>query len=126
MSTYAIIREGQFVEWRDFDVVPPHRTGEVLPQVVDPLPLYDAATQAIVPDVPVVQQTEVRQTWRVVPLTSDELAAKALAVDLDQAARIYAALKAGTGTDASRLRRVETVLAAVLRYVAAKEGLVVQ
>lgn len=126
MPTYAIIRDGQFVEWRDFEAIPPHRPGSVLPQVVDPLPDHDAATQKVVPDVPVIEADQVRKTWRVVQLNEEDLTLKAIAVDLDQARQVYAALKAGTGTDATRMRRVEAVLAAVLRYVATQEGLIVQ
>ncbi len=126
MPTYAIIRDGQFVEWRDFDALPPHRPGSVLPQVVDPFPDYDAATQWVEAGIPVIEDNQVRKTWRVVQLGADDLTQKAIAVDLDQARQVYAALKAGTGTDAARMRRVEAVLAAVLRYVATKDGMIVQ
>lgn len=126
MPTYAIIRDGQFVEWRDFEVLPPHRPGSVLPQVVDSFPDYDASTHWVEEGVPVIEDKQVRKTWRVVPLSADGLTQKEIAVDLDQARQVYAALKAGNGTDAARMRRVEAVLAALLRYVATKEGLIVQ
>jgi hypothetical protein len=126
MATYAILRDGQFFEWRDFDVLPPHRPESVRPQIIDALPVFDPATQKIVEGTPVVEALAVRKTWVVAPLTAAELLEKAIRVDLDQARSLYSALKDGTGTDAARMRRVENVLAAVLRCIVTKEGFVVQ
>ncbi len=126
MATYAILRDGQFFEWRDFDALPPYRPESVRPQIVDALPEFDPATQKIVEGTPVVEASAVRKTWIVTPLTAAELLNEAIRVDLDQARSIYSALKNGTGTDAARLRRVESVAATLLRYVATKEGLIVQ
>lgn len=123
---YAVLREGVFHRWEEYDVPPPYRPGSLLPGVVDPLPTYDASTQRIVEGAPVVDVNQVRRTWLVIPLSSEELTLKAIALDLDQARKVYSALKNGSGTDANRLNRVESVLAAVLRYIAVREGLIVQ
>lgn len=126
MATYAKLYGETFVEWVDYDVLPPHRPGSLRPQVVDALPAFDPATQKVVEGTPFVEPTQVRKTWAVVPLSADELILREIGVDLESARQVYTALKNGTGTDANRMRRVETVLAGVLRYIAHKEGLTVQ
>jgi len=126
MATYAILWDGAFREWKDFDVLPPHRPGSILPQVVDPLPSFNTATEKAIEATPIVEASQVRKTWVVVPLSSAELLEKAIGVDLEQARQVYTALKNGSGTDAARLRRVEAVLAGILRYIATKEGYIVQ
>lgn len=122
MPTYAILRNGAFFEWKDFDVLPAARPGTVLPQAVDAIPVFDPATEKVIEATPIVEQTQVRKTWIVIPLSGAELLEKAIGVDLDQARQVYTALKNGTGTDANRLRRVEQTLAGILRYIATKEG----
>lgn len=123
MATYAKLYGETFIEWVEYEVLPPHRQGSLRPQVIDAIPAFDPATQKVVPASPIVEPTQVRKTWVVVPLTADELTFREIGVDLENARQVYTALKNSTGTDANRLRRVETVLAGVLRYIAHKERL---
>ena len=64
---YAILNSDRTIrEFREFDVLPPHREGYVLPVVVDTQPVYNATTQFLVVGEHIVEQNQVRQTWIVV------------------------------------------------------------
>lgn len=60
------------------DVLPAHKPGRVLPIVEDQQPTYDPATQKLVHGQLSVHREEVRQTWSVVSLSSQELHANAV------------------------------------------------
>lgn len=107
-----------FIEWRSYDEFPISKPGRVLPQVVDALPAFDAATQKVVEGVPVVGASDVRKTWAVVALSPAELALVSDGVSYAQAKAIYLDLKNGVGTQAQRSARVEQVLAWLLKRLA--------
>lgn len=70
---YAIIDElRNLVETREYDILPPHKPGRVLPIVDDDLPI-PSSTQKVVPGSIVIRELDALQTWQVVDKTADEL-----------------------------------------------------
>lgn len=116
MKIYAKIDDQRrFVEWLYFDTLPVHKAGRLLPQVVDNLPAFNASTHKAIEGAPVVGSESVRKTFAVVPLSQDELAEVAVQAKVQTVLAGLAALDAGSGTTAERIRRLETSLAYVAR-----------
>lgn len=127
MPIYAIVIDEQFREWRElFEPLPPHTPGSVRPRVDDALPVFDPSTQKVVEGTPVVEPTQVRRTWIVVPLLAAELDDLADKATGELARKVYTALKNGTGTTAQRQQRVEEVAAFLLKQWAKANGLLVE
>jgi hypothetical protein len=90
----------------------------LLPYTVDPTPT-PSATQYVTHGSVVVENGAARKTWLLVNKTAEQLATDQFVAqretDLAQIRTVYAALKAGTGTTAERIRRCEIVLARLLK-----------
>jgi len=70
---YAIIDDlRKLVETREYDILPPHKSGRILPIVDDAFPVV-TVTQKIVPGEIVIQNADALQTWSVVNKTAEEL-----------------------------------------------------
>lgn len=123
MLIYGVVIDEIFQGWRAFEELPPHRDRSLRPQVVDPEPAFDPATQTIEPGDPIVEPEQVRFTWRVRALTAEELDEKEQRAIFDQARAVYSALKNGNGTNDVRLRRIEGVLAYLVKEHAKSLGL---
>ena len=62
---YAILDENRnFLEFRDFEILPAHKTGRVLP-VIETIPPYDNEYQEIVQNI-VVNESNVEVTYQVI------------------------------------------------------------
>lgn len=102
----------------------PSKRETLLAYSVDPKPT-PASTQLVIEGPIVLTATTARRTWQVVEKTAEQLAADAFratqGATLEQARLVYGALKAGTGTAAERLARVERVCAYYLRELFGSE-----
>ncbi len=83
--------------------------------VLQPDPAFDPATHKLQGFDYVVNPSDVEATKTVVPLTADELEALADEAERVIARSFYDDLKAGVGTNAQRLTRVELVAARLLK-----------
>lgn len=133
MGLFACIseRDGTIAHVREYDdaliaAMAPAKRQWYRPVVVDPQPSVTATqTAERQPNIAlwVIEPTQVRVPWVVRDLTQPELDAQADAAELAVLQQVAAALKAGTGTAAERLVRLERVAVWLLKQ-AAKRGVV--
>lgn len=70
---YAILGENdEFLEWREFDVLPAHKPGRVRPQIATEIPAHNEVTHKAVEGAPIVEDDGVRQVWTIVEKTAEE------------------------------------------------------
>lgn len=75
MPTHAQITHArEFVRWLDLGPGATYDPAVVVPAVIDPVPVFDPATQKVVEATPVVEADHVRRTWSVVAKSQDHLA----------------------------------------------------
>lgn len=56
------------IDWLEFEILPPHKAGYILPVEVEPIPEYNQETEYLSEGEPIIEGTKVIKTWLVNPI----------------------------------------------------------